>query len=230
MALVKTSALIADISGNAGGGTFAKQRAGLCLKARSARCDPQSSKQLTQRARFATANRAWSALSTTNRNAWIATAKNYPTKNRVGDLRYPQPQTLFIGWYLECLQAGLTPSGAPPSPYMAPPLSALGLYVSHAGSVGILGLTAPTTTAPYITVYGYRSFGKPAYATPTKWTWIYSGAAPAYASFLQLVTQWTAALGMPATGEVVWAKAHAIATPTYTMNSPALCTRFVTVA
>lgn len=114
MAGIKTSALISDIRGSVGGNTFARNKAGLYVRARVKPSNPRSTLQQQRRAQASAATAAWGALSAQQRADWQAYAVNTSWTNRLGDSINIGGEAAFVRLSCSRLLAALAlPTDAP---------------------------------------------------------------------------------------------------------------------
>ena len=84
MALIRTSSIVAGISGGLGGQVFVNAKTGLLVRPRAYRKPPDTRPLLAQQAIFANVTRHWRALSDQQKSAWRALAQDFPKTNRLG--------------------------------------------------------------------------------------------------------------------------------------------------
>lgn len=146
MALVKTSPLIAAISGNVPGANFATTPYGAVARARKPKPPPPTSDQLHARRAFQLCRATWRTLTDDQRTAWRTFASNSHYVNRIGITRNLTGQQYFIqtNFYFAILDWPL---------HSNPPPLQLYFWPNHI----ILTVVAPNE----ITVHN-----KPSYAAP----------------------------------------------------------------
>jgi hypothetical protein len=96
MALMKPSAIVADIRGKHGGIVFGKNRAGNTTRNKTTPVNPRTPSQIAARALFATYSQKWRTLTQAQQNAWNAAVAGYASTNIFGDLRNPTGIQLYI--------------------------------------------------------------------------------------------------------------------------------------
>lgn len=84
MAKVRPGTTQSEISGSIGGLTYARNRYGSYVRSRSNPVNPNSPGQIAVRAILAAVSRDWSALTDSQRDAWILYADNTPVRDRFG--------------------------------------------------------------------------------------------------------------------------------------------------
>lgn len=82
--LIRTG-LGGQLSGSVGGVTAAHNRGGQYLRNRSIPVNPNTNRQQSVRAAFATATEAWKNLSAIQQGAWTSYANSTPVTNRLGE-------------------------------------------------------------------------------------------------------------------------------------------------
>lgn len=95
MALIKTSALVSDISGKVGGNVFARNRAGAYVRQFTKPTNPNTPAQAGVRGIFGTNASAWRDLSAAQKQSFNEAAPNYPYTNRMGETAYYSGQGLY---------------------------------------------------------------------------------------------------------------------------------------
>lgn len=86
MALVKLGGGIIQISGSIGGNTFARNRSGNYMRARTKPINPNSARQIAVRAALASLTTRWAqTLTAVQRTAWNLYASNVNMLNRLGE-------------------------------------------------------------------------------------------------------------------------------------------------
>lgn len=87
MALVKFGGGIVQLSGSLGGNTFARNRAGNYVRARTTPINPQTPRMSAIQAIIAQVTAAWAnLLSDAQRAAWAIFANNVPSTNKLGEV------------------------------------------------------------------------------------------------------------------------------------------------
>lgn len=105
MALFK-SQIATQISGSVGGTTYAHNKGGMYMRARSIPTQPGSGNQLAVQAAFTQLVTAWSStLTSVQRAAWDLYAQNVPVTNKLGDSITNSGQNWYIAANTPRLQA-----------------------------------------------------------------------------------------------------------------------------
>jgi len=108
MALVKYGGGITDMRGSIAGNTFARNRFGNYVRARTKPINPQSGLQTDVRSSLSNLTTYWSqTLSTVQRAAWGVFAANVIMKNKLGEDVYLTGMNHFIRANVQNLRAGL---------------------------------------------------------------------------------------------------------------------------
>ncbi len=114
MANIKTSALVADIKGKIGGNCFARNKAGIYVRAKIKPINPMAIRQQQRRAAISVAAAAWGKLTSNVRAGWQAYALNTSWTNRLGDSINIGGEAAFVRLACMRLLAGLAlPTAAP---------------------------------------------------------------------------------------------------------------------
>jgi len=130
MALIKTSAVISDISGKLNGSVFQRSLGGIILRTKSTSINRKTTAQLFQRAGVKAMQQKWFSLSSSDVNAWNAYAV-YRNKSQRRNITLKQSgQNLFVAensvrYNLQSWIANLSPitiSTPNFNPQPAPPL------------------------------------------------------------------------------------------------------------
>jgi len=105
MALFK-SQLATSVSGSVGGTTYAHNKSGMYMRARSVPVQPNSAAQVAVRAALTDLVNRWiDTLTPAERNGWNTYAQNVPVTNPLGDSINNSGQNWFIGCNTPRLQA-----------------------------------------------------------------------------------------------------------------------------
>ena len=114
MAIIRTSSIVAGISGSVGGQTFVNSRNGVVARIRPHRRPSPSGVLLTQQALFANLTRAWRTTTAEDRDAWRALALDNPKTNRVGQTSQPSGFQFFLEVNLNRVRSGSSITLSPP--------------------------------------------------------------------------------------------------------------------
>jgi photosystem II stability/assembly factor-like uncharacterized protein len=104
----KFGSLIVDGSGKIGGSVVTRNHYGTFSKTKVSPSNPQSSRQLAVRGNFLSVINAWENLSDSERLSWIYAAKDYPQKDKFGDLHILSGYGLFVKCNQVRLNLGLS--------------------------------------------------------------------------------------------------------------------------
>ncbi len=89
MALIKFGGGVIQMSGSIAGNTFARNRYGNYVRARTKPINPNTDNQVLVRAVIASLTEKWSTvLTAANRTAWNLYASNVPMKNKLGEVMH----------------------------------------------------------------------------------------------------------------------------------------------
>lgn len=206
MALVKTSALVATISGSIGAANFANTRNGLVVRPRAQKPNPNTAIQQTRRAAYTETVRAWALRTTGEKLSWNNNAKFYPQTNRLGQPRLLSGFALFVKNTMRAFTSGHSGGAFPPVPLVYSPLQSVtldyktGNYLNM--SAWITGPAAPTR----IDCYGLRGYNRQLAATPRNLKYFAHVVPSAYPTATNIRTAFEAAFGAPTNGETIWLK------------------------
>jgi hypothetical protein len=107
MALVKYGGGITQMSGSIAGNTFARNRNGNYVRARTKPVNPNSTAQIVMRQAVAYFTARWhEVLDSTMRNTWIAYANAVAFKNKLGETTYLSGFNMYIRYNTFRLQNG----------------------------------------------------------------------------------------------------------------------------
>lgn len=87
MGLIKLGFGVAGISGKIGGSVFAKNKGGNYARSWTKPTNPQTERQIAQRAKLSTTSNAWKNLTQAQRAGWDESAKTRTVLNRFGEVK-----------------------------------------------------------------------------------------------------------------------------------------------
>ena len=90
------SQIVTQASGSIGGTTFAHNRAGMYMRARSIPVNPSSTTQVERRSAMASAVVHWGLMTEVQRSAWRTYAENVPVTDGFGDPQFLTGQQMWI--------------------------------------------------------------------------------------------------------------------------------------
>jgi hypothetical protein len=96
MARIKFGPMISEIRGAIGGVVFSRNASGAYARKNTAPVNPQTERQMTQRAILATLSEAWRSLTQSMQEAWTTAAAEFTTTNVFGDSRTYTGLQLFM--------------------------------------------------------------------------------------------------------------------------------------
>ena len=120
MALIKLGGLAQDVRGSQNGLTFSRNTAGAYVRAKSSPVQPQTQRQLQQRAIFTQVSQAWGSLTGAQRTAWNAWALTHPVTNVFGDAITINGNSAFTQINANLLTSGEALQTSPPAAPSAP--------------------------------------------------------------------------------------------------------------
>jgi len=116
MALIRLGGGIIQISGSIAGNTFARNRFGNYMRARTKPINPNTGRQATIRAAIASLCVRWSStLTALQRAAWNQYAANVAMKNKLGEVVFLSGFNHYIRSNVPAVQAGITITDAGPT-------------------------------------------------------------------------------------------------------------------
>lgn len=210
MALVKYGAGIVQASGSIAGTTFARNRFGNYMRARTKPVDPVSDAQSEQRSRLSYLSTYWqSTLSAAQRTAWNTYAAAVPVQNRLGESVYLTGFNMFVRSNTVALQVGMDIVADGPTVLTMPEVDPT-FAIAGTANDGLIAITfddsLPWTsdTEAYMAIY----CGQPQGATRNFFggPWKYAGALAQDATSGDTVT----APFTLVTGQKIWCYARII--------------------
>lgn len=96
MALVKFSALVADVSGAIGGVIFSRNRSGATVRNKTVPTSPITAASSAVKAAFGFLSALWRSLSEAQRQSWQNAVENFPYSNKLGEARLYSGQQLYM--------------------------------------------------------------------------------------------------------------------------------------
>lgn len=150
MALIKTSAVVGEVSGKVGGNVFARNKGGAYVRNYTKPINPGTPDQTLVRSLFSNANQDWRALTDAERTGWNQLAESRTFKNRLGDDIKLSGIALFIKASQNVKNANRNKTGAipaiaaPPADVLAPPMPLdFNIAVDYVTSVLAMTISAP---------------------------------------------------------------------------------------
>ncbi len=202
MAIIRTSSIVAAISGSVGGVTFANAKRGLVARHRPNHTRSQSESTLNARAKFARITQTWTTLTTEQRTAWNAIASSLPTTNRLGVSSTPTGFAYFTRFNLPLLQFQDDLRLDPPEAIAGYQDVDFELLFFDSPFYIVNWFLSGTTAGQFYIMYGTRHFSPTIPAFPKNWRIISTGVTgngPTEGA--NVTTSWQAALGTLALGE-----------------------------
>lgn len=123
MAIIKTSAIVSDIKGTAGGNVFASNKGGNYLRRYKKPTNLNSPKQQAVRSLFGSMTGLWRGLTEIERNSWNEGAVNFPMMNKLGESKVLSGQQLFNKLNNPLIQVGVATLTTCPTPQSFPSVS-----------------------------------------------------------------------------------------------------------
>lgn len=143
---IKWGALVVDGRNKIGGQVASKNRAGAYLRNKVTPVNPQSSYQVTVRARLSSLASGWRGLTQAQRLAWNSAVSDYKKTDIFGDIQNPSGFNLYVKLNSNLINIGVASISTPPLPVAVSVFTTATL----AGAAGAqsLSLTVTPTTQP----------------------------------------------------------------------------------
>jgi hypothetical protein len=205
----KFGAIVVAGSGKIGGHVASRNRAGAYFRTKVSPVNPQTSYQLTSRARLAGWSQSWRDLADDERQAWNAAVSAWAKTDVFGDIKNPTGFNLFVRLNTNAEIAGGGLSNFPPTPEGVSVAFATAL--TAAAGTPTLSLVA-TTPVPANTAYKVwatpgQSVGKKFVKSEYR---LISVLAPAAASPFNILAAYTSRFGALVEGTRVFVKIQAV--------------------
>jgi hypothetical protein len=205
-ALFTPSPIMNELRKKAGSDVFSKNHYGAFIRKRVKGTNPKSTKQINVRSNLTSLAKGWKALGSADMAAWIAYAKNFTLKNRLGQSIQLTGET----WYLKLSRilqsSGVAPVAAPPSTSAVPPglADTPGMTIVSGTSVAVtLGTALPAGAWARIFMSAPFSAGR-VYNSNYRYV---GTMKPADTTSKDVTTAYVAAFGRcPLTGEKIFMK------------------------
>ncbi len=114
MALIRTGAIVGQVSGSLGSNVFSHNRYGSYVRNRTVPTRSTTPAATTAKNILAAESQAWGALTATQKRQWETWAQTNPITNRLGDQRVLQGNAAFVQLNARINRAGDTRITAPP--------------------------------------------------------------------------------------------------------------------
>jgi hypothetical protein len=141
MAKIKLGALVGQVSGSVGAGTFSHNRFGPYIRLRTIPVQPDSGLQLAQRDFFANMSSAWSGIGATNQLSWRGWAQNNPIVDSLGDKRVLSGHMAYVSLNARLKQIALPTFNTPPTKAAPTGLNTFSITASVASQLVTLAFT-----------------------------------------------------------------------------------------
>ncbi len=204
-----TSHIVTGASGSVGGTTYAKNRNGMYLRAKTAPTQPRSAAQDTVRSSFTGSAQAWRGLSETQRAGWQALGTQVKTTDSLGQSSTLTGAQMHLSLNTVLATTGASPiSDAPSQPETLAALPTITLDAARAGTAtGAFSLFIRSAAyAGKVQVYatpavsaGRNYFGKSSFRLLTVVDGLLNGGTSVTAAY-------TAKYGTPALGAKIAVK------------------------
>lgn len=202
MALYRASAIVAAVSGKLGGVVFVRNKGSNVVRHRPAGRGGRSIRHELAASQFVAIQRLWRTLSTDDRAAWRAFARDYPSTNRLGITRSLSPYQAFVRFNVRSVQHddGLhdTPTSTHSTP-IATSMITIAVFPLAAGLV--LRPAAPPPNVTYIALL-YGATKSVNYLPPSYTNWRFLGLIATEGDVpFSVLDLWSAAWPLPQLGQ-----------------------------
>lgn len=196
------SALVTQASGSVGGATFAHNKGGLYIRARSIPTNPNTEYQQAVKNNMALLSQAWvQQLTDAQRTAWAAYAQNTPVVNSLGDTVVISGISMYVRCNAPRLQAGLSRIDPGPTTPGQPTVTSVDVTMVQVS--GDTTVTFAAVTGSWRGVGGGLmiylspglSVGKNFYKGPFRFAGVIPGAATPPTSPQEVTSPFTYAVG-----------------------------------
>lgn len=218
MALIKYSALVAEMRNKLNGSVLSKNKAGNYVRNKITPVNPQTSYQQNVRSGFGNLSSSWRGLSETDRRAWDAAAPQFPYTNIFGDTKYLSGFQLYMKLNNNLAQIGEAPISAPPAPVEFPAFEMSDLVLAFPSTVtfNIDPATLPSGFGLIVYATGSITPGK----TFIKNQYRLLGNPGVTAGTVTLSTLWAERFGIETIGNKVGVRAALISTTSGQIGVP----------
>jgi hypothetical protein len=154
MALVKWSALVAEVRGKINGTVFARNRYSAFARNKVSPYNPQTARQQEVRAIFAQQSKSWRELPQEARDAWNRSVEEFLKTNIFGDTVRPSGFTLFIRININLTNIGQPTIKFPPVPVLLNTIKIIQFKLEAASKIIDITVesTEPITHTPLLFV------------------------------------------------------------------------------
>lgn len=142
MAKFTPGAVISEIRGKIAATVFTKNASGNSIRNRATPINPRSTKQVLRRQILSALSAAWRGLTQAQRDAWNASAANFPQQDSLGQTVFLTGSQLYVRLNANLVLIGASQITSPPAPISFATL-ALGVATMASGV-----LTIPFTPTP----------------------------------------------------------------------------------
>lgn len=154
MAQIKFGGGVTEMSGSIAGNTFARNRYGAYVRARTVPTNPQTAAQVKIRACMAQLKTAWLALSAAQRAAWATYAANVAMTNRLGETIYLSGYNMYCRTNAALLYQGADLLAAAPTTFTLGEQDPL-FSIAAVGATGVITVTFDDSMGWCAEVGGY---------------------------------------------------------------------------
>lgn len=153
MALIKTTAIVAEISGKINGTVFSKNRYGAYARTKVTPVNRNTNAQQGARAILTIVSQAWKGLTDAQRKGWNVGSKNFTRTNVFGDVRNLSGSALFARLNANLLHIGAAQIEECPLPVSVPAIDTLSVAADNSSQTMTLAFSPAIDAAVKIEVY-----------------------------------------------------------------------------
>lgn len=228
MAKIMFGGPVANASGSMAGVVFSHNRYGSYTRRRTVPVKSETTYATNAKAKLAAASAAWKALTTDQRNAWVAWAKTNPIVDTLGEKRILDGHAAYVKLNNRLLQAGLSQITVPP--VASAPVALTSLTLTADIGAGDFEIAFTPTPAPAGTSIWVEAavVDSPGITYVTNLYKLVIISAAAQASPLDIQAEVTARFGTLTAGQKVFVRASVFNRSSGLLSQPALATALVT--
>lgn len=153
MALIKTTAIVAEISGKINGTVFSKNRYGAYARTKVTPVNRNSNAQQGARGILTTVSQAWKGLTDAQRKSWDSGSSNFTRTNVFGDVRNLSGSNLFSRLNANLLHTGGSTIEVCPLPVSVPAINTLAVVADNGDQSMVLNFSPAIDAAVKVEVY-----------------------------------------------------------------------------
>ena len=211
---------IAEIRGSVGGTVFSRNRYSAYTRNRTIPTVSTTAPAMLAKSRMTAATQAWQVLTATQRASWAQWALSNPVSNSLGQQQALTGHVAFVKHHIRSqIAAQSAPTGAPTST-PPPPLSSLAVTADIGlGDLEIAFTVTPLAAADRIWLFGAVVSSAGVSYVKNLYRFLLVSAVAAV-SPLNIETEVTAVLGLPAVGQTLHVRAAVFQNATNLLSTP----------